>query len=101
MTPSHPSTGRHEATPAIPYQQAVHPPWQVRFASPVTKTETATSQSVATRGDHNLGSVEAARNQPLILEQGGTGPPSEDLESEEGLPVKTQWMTSWTSYPQV
>ena len=46
------TSGSHEATPATPYQQAVHPPWQVRFASPVTKTETATSQSQsgATRG---------------------------------------------------
>ena len=32
---------------------------------------------------------------------GGTGPPPQDLKSEEGFPVKTQWMTSWTSYPQV
>ena len=46
------ASGSHEATPATPYQQAVHPPQQVRFASPVTKTETTTSQSqsVATRG---------------------------------------------------
>ena len=39
------ASGSHEVTPATPYQQAVHPPWQVRFASPVTKTEMATSQS--------------------------------------------------------
>ena len=46
------TSGSHEATPATPYQQAVHLPWQVRFTSPVTKTETATSQSQsgATRG---------------------------------------------------
>ena len=48
------TSGSHEATPATPYQQAVHPPQQVRFAPPVTKTKTATStsqsQSVATRG---------------------------------------------------
>ena len=46
------TSGSHEATPATPYQQAVHPPRQVRFASPVTKTEMATSQSQsgATRG---------------------------------------------------
>ena len=39
-------------TPATPYQQAVHPPRQVRFASPVTKPEptTSQSQSVAERG---------------------------------------------------
>ena len=48
------ASGSHEVTPAIPYQQAVHPPWQMRFAPLVTKTKTATStsqsQSVATRG---------------------------------------------------
>ena len=46
------TSGSHEVTPATPYQQAAHPPWQVRFASPVTKTKTTTSQSqsVATRG---------------------------------------------------
>ena len=46
------TSGSHEVTPATPYQQAVHPPQQVRFASPVTKTETTMSQgqSVATRG---------------------------------------------------
>ena len=90
-------------TPATPYQQAIHLPQQVRFASPVTKTETATnqSQSVANRGDHNLVSVEVARNWHLTPEQEETGAPPEDLKSEEGLPVKTQWMTSWTSYPQV
>ena len=48
------TSGSHEATPATPYQQAVHLPHQVRFAPPVTKTKTATStnqsQSVATRG---------------------------------------------------
>ena len=46
------TSGSHEATPATPYEQAIHPPQQVRFASPVTKTEMATSQSQskATRG---------------------------------------------------
>ena len=47
------TSGSHEATPATPYQQTVHPPWQVRFAPPVTEAKTATSpsqsQSVATR----------------------------------------------------
>ena len=43
-------------------------------------------------------------------EDPGTGPPSEDLEtgpppenlenSEDGLPVRIQWMTSRTLYPQ-
>ena len=97
--------GSHKVTPATPYQQAVQLPQQVRFAPPVTKAKTATgssqSQSVATREGDSLGSMEVTRNQLLTPEQGGTGPPPEDLESEEGLPVKTQWMTSWTSYPQV
>ena len=48
------ASGSHEVTPATPYQQAVHPPRQMRFAPLVTKTKTATStsqsQSVATRG---------------------------------------------------
>ena len=46
------ASGSHEVTPATPYQQMVHPPWQVRFASPVTKAEATTSQSqsVAERG---------------------------------------------------
>ena len=45
-------SGSHKATPATPYQQAIHPPRQVRFASPITKTEptTSQSQSVAKRG---------------------------------------------------
>ena len=46
--------GSHKVTPATPYQQAAHPPQQVRFALPVTKAKTTTgysqSQSVATRG---------------------------------------------------
>ena len=56
MTLGPPSTGAasgsHEVTPATPYQQVVHPPQQVRFASPVTKTEptTSQSQSVVDRG---------------------------------------------------
>ena len=48
------TSGSHEVTQTTPYQQAVHPPWQLRFAPPVTKAKTATStsqgQSVATRG---------------------------------------------------
>ena len=52
-------------------------------------------------GGHSLGSVEVTRNRLPTPEQRETGPPPEDLESEEGLPVKTQWMTLWTSYPQV
>ena len=52
-------------------------------------------------GDHSLESMEVTRNWLLAPEQGEPGPPPEDLKSEEGLPVKTQWMTSWTSYPQV
>ena len=39
------ASGGQEAHPATPYQQPVHPPWQVRFASPITKAEATTSQS--------------------------------------------------------
>ena len=39
------TSGSHEATQATPYQQAVHPPQQVRFAPPVTEAKTATSTS--------------------------------------------------------
>ena len=39
------ASGGQEAHPATPYQQVVHPPWQVRFASPITKAEATTSQS--------------------------------------------------------
>ena len=108
MTPSQLATasGSHKATPATPYQQAVHPPWQVRFAPPQSPRLKLLPALTRVRvwpleGDHSLGSVEVARNWLLTPEQGETGPPPEDLESEEGLPVKTQWMTSWTSYPQV
>ena len=88
----------------------------MRFAPPVTKTKTATStsqsQSVWTlEGDHSLESVKVTRDQLLAPEQGETGPPPEGLETgpppedlkshKEGLPVKTQWMTSWNSHPQV
>ena len=53
-------SGSREAHPATPYQQVVHPPQQVRFASPVTKAEaTSQSQSVAERG------------RPQTREQGG------------------------------
>ena len=53
--------GSHEAHPATPYQQALHPPWQVRFASPVTKAEATTSQSQSV----------AKRGRPQTREQGG------------------------------
>ena len=51
----------HEAHPATPYQQAVHPPQQVRFASPVTKAKATTSQSQSV----------AERGRPQTREQGG------------------------------
>ena len=61
-------------------------------------------------GDHSIKSMKVARDRPLTQEKGetgpppeglGKGPPPEDLRShEEGLPVKTQWMTSWDSCPQ-
>ena len=53
--------GSHEVTPATPYQQAVHPHWQVRFASPVTKAEPTTSQNQSV----------AKRRRPQSREQGG------------------------------
>ena len=101
------TAGSHEVTPATPYQQAACPPWQVSFAPPPQSPRLKLLPALARvrvwplEGDHSLGSVEVARNQLLTPEQGETGPPPEDLESEEGLPVKTQWMTSWTSYPWV
>ena len=55
------ASGGQEAHPAIPYQQVVHPPWQVRFASPVTKAEATTSQSQSV----------AERGRPQTREQGG------------------------------
>ena len=55
------ASGSHKAHPATPYQQAVHPPWQVRFASPITKAEATTSQSQSV----------AERGRPQTREQGG------------------------------
>ena len=56
----------HEAHPATPCQQVVHPPWQVRFASPVTKAEATTSQSQSV----------AERRRPQTREQGGHQEPA-------------------------
>ena len=63
------TSGSHKVTPATPYQQAVHLPQQVRFAFPVTKTETtmSQSQSVATRGrpqSREGGSRQASASHP-------------------------------------
>ena len=55
------ASGGQEAHPATPYQQVVHPPQQVRFASPVTKAEAMTSQSQSV----------AKRGRPQTREQGG------------------------------
>ena len=55
------ASGGQEAHPATPYQQLIHPPWQVRFASPVTKAEATTSQSQSV----------AERGRPQTREQGG------------------------------
>ena len=55
------ASGGQEAHPATPYQQVVHPPRQVRFASPVTKAEATTSQSQSV----------AERGRPQTREQGG------------------------------
>ena len=63
LTPWQPAAASesHEAHPAMPYQQAVHPLWQVRFASPITKAEATTSQSQSV----------AERGRPQTREQGG------------------------------
>ena len=55
------ASGSHEARPATLYQQAVHPPQQVRFASPITKAEATTSQSQSV----------AEGGRPQTREQGG------------------------------
>ena len=55
------ASGGQEAHPATLYQQVVHPPWQVRFASPITKAEATTSQSQSV----------AKRERPQTREQGG------------------------------
>ena len=55
------ASGGQETHPATPYQQAVHSPRQVGFASPITKTEATTSQS------QNV----AERGRPQTREQGG------------------------------
>ena len=54
-------SGGQEAHPATQYQQVVHPPWHVRFASPITKAEATTSQSQSV----------AERGRPQTREQGG------------------------------
>ena len=110
MTPSHPTTSRHlrksrgDSSHPIPAGSTPASAGKV-CPPPVTETKTATStnqsQSVATRGRPQSRERGSCQEQLLAPEQGETGPPPEDLESEEGLPVKTQWMTSWTSYPQV
>ena len=95
--------GSHEAHPATPYQQVVHPPRQVRFASLVTKAEATTSQSqsVDERGRPQTREQGGHQELALIPEQEGTGPPPKDLKSEGGLQARIQWRTSWTSCPQV
>ena len=97
------ASGSHEAHPATPYQQAVHPSQQVRFASPSPRLKILLARvRVWLRGeDHKLESREVTWNWPLVPEKGETGPPPKELKSKEGFPVKTQWMTSWTSCPQV
>ena len=55
------ASGGQEAHPATPYQQVVHPPRPVRFASPITKAEATTSQSQSV----------AKRGRPQTREQGG------------------------------
>ena len=61
--PHQPATasGSQGTCPTTPYQQAVHPPWQVRFAPPTTKEEATMSQSQSV----------AERGRPQTREQGG------------------------------
>ena len=82
------ASGSHKATQATPYQQAVHLPWQVRFASPITKAETATSQS----------QTMANRGRLQTREQGGRqestshSPWKEQLLNSDSLPYEfTIW----------
>ena len=55
------ASGSQGTCPTTPYQQAVHPPQQVRFAPPATKEEATTSQSQSV----------AERGRPQTREQGG------------------------------
>ena len=55
------ASGSQGTCPATPYQQAVHPPQQVRFAPPTTKEEATMSQSQSV----------AQRGRPQTREQGG------------------------------
>ena len=83
------ASGSHEVTPATPYQQVVHPPRQVRFASPVTKAEATTSQSQSV----------AERGRPQTRELGGHQEPAShsrarrDRSSTRG-PKKRRGITS-------
>ena len=96
------ASGSHEAHPATPYQQAMHPPRQVRFAPPVTKAEATTgqSQSVAERGRPQTREQGGCRSRPLIPEQERTGPPPKDSKSKGVLQARIPWRTSWTLCPQ-
>ena len=80
----------HEACPATPYQQVIHPPRQVRFASPITEAESTTSQSqsAAKRGRPQTREQGGTRNLPHIPEEEGTGLPPKGLKGEGGLQVR-------------
>ena len=83
------ASGSQEVTPATPYQQAVCPPWQVRFASPITKPEPTASQSQGM----------AERGRPQTREHGGCQEPAShsrarrDRSSTQG-PKKQRGITS-------
>ena len=93
MTLGSPSTGcclrKSRGTSSHPYQQVVHPPWQVRFASPITKAEATTGQSQSV----------AERRRPQTREQGGHQEPAShsrarrDRSSTRG-PKKQRGITS-------
>ena len=111
MTPSHLTTGRHlrksRGNSSHPIPAGSTPTSAGKVCPPPQSPRLKLLPALARvrvwplEGDHSLGSVEVTRNRLLTPEQEETGPPPEDLESKEGLQVKTQWMTSWTSYPQV
>ena len=92
---------RSRGTSCHPIPAAVHPPWHVRFASPITKAEATTSQSqsVVERGRPQT------REQRGHQEQASHSRTRKDWSSTRGpkrqgvLPARILWRTSWTLCP--